>query len=161
MLIGVISDTHIPGRAARLPDDVHRIFEGADLIIHAGDVIERSVLDELSVIAEVVGVRGNCDPLNIGLPGTLTLAAEGVLVGVVHDSGRTEGRRERMRASFPECRAVVFGHSHVPLSEDDGSLLLLNPGSACDPRWGSKLRSVALLTVTGQQLSAQIVEVSV
>ena len=53
---------------------------------------------------------------------------------MIHDSGRKEGRRRRLKRRFPEARVVVFGHSHVPFLEDESDLLLLNPGSPTDKR---------------------------
>jgi uncharacterized protein len=53
---------------------------------------------------------------------------------MIHDSGPKKGRRTRMRRRFPEARVVVFGHSHMPLLEDEDGLLLLNPGSPTDRR---------------------------
>ena len=61
MLIGVISDTHIPYRATNIPKKVFEEFKDVDLILHAGDIEELSVLDELKKIAPVKAVNGNCD----------------------------------------------------------------------------------------------------
>lgn len=61
--IGLISDTHLPERRRTLPPALHAIFEGVDLLLHAGDVGELRVLDELGEIAVVVAVHGNDDTL--------------------------------------------------------------------------------------------------
>jgi uncharacterized protein len=80
-------------------------------------------------------VLGNNDlPLRGLLPEQLHLDIDGTAVAVVHDSGPTEGRRKRLRRLFPDARAVIFGHSHTPVCDDDGGLLLLNPGSPTDRR---------------------------
>lgn len=159
LIIGLISDTHIPSRARRLPDALLHIFSGVDLILHAGDVVTPEVLDDLSEIAPVKGVMGNCDlfELKTRLTDTLEVAAEGVSIGMIHDSGHSAKRRQRMREMFPGCRVVVFGHSHVPMVDDDGDLLLVNPGTPTDPRWGSQLTSVAILEVSGAQPRAELV----
>ena len=81
----------------------------------------------------------------------------GVEIGMVHDSGDKTGRRARMRARFPDARVVVFGHSHMPVIDDDGQLLLLNPGSACDPR-RARIPTVALLDIADGKPSARLVE---
>jgi putative phosphoesterase len=157
--LGVISDTHIPSRAPGIPRRVLEIFEGVGLILHAGDVSVRAALDELAAVAPVHAVAGNIDDpsLRAELPEQVRLDIEGVAIGMIHDSGPSKGRRERMRRRFPGCRVVVYGHSHMPVVEDREGLLLLNPGSACDPR-RAKVPTVAILEVAGGDVSAELVE---
>lgn len=144
--MGIISDTHIPGRAKAVPHRVFEVFEGVELILHAGDLVVTDVLSELDAIARVHAVLGNMDEWDLrrDLPEKASLDFGGLRIGMIHDSGLRKGRRERLRAEFPAHRVVVFGHSHQPLIEDDGEMLLLNPGSACDPR-RAKIPTVALL----------------
>lgn len=133
--IAVIADTHIPGRARDLPPTAWRIVRECDAVIHAGDVVTPPLLERLGAVVPVHAVLGNNDmPLRGRLPERLEIDVEGVRVAVVHDSGPAQGRRARLRSWFPGARAVVFGHSHMPLLEDDGGLLLLNPGSPTDRR---------------------------
>lgn len=130
----VIADTHIPHRARALPLALIPHLERADLIVHAGDLMDPAVLDELAAHAPVRAVRGNLDPPEAALPETLEFELGGVEVAVIHDSGPKKGRWNRMRRRFPDARVVVFGHSHIPWLEDEGGLLLLNPGSPTDRR---------------------------
>lgn len=157
--VGVISDTHIPARARVLPPAVIEAFEGVDAVLHAGDVLVRDVLVELEAVAPLYGVLGNCDEWSLRgvLPERARLDLGGLTIGMVHDSGQTEGRRRRLESAFPGCRVVVFGHSHQPVVDDDGSLLLLNPGSACDPR-RAKVPTVALLEIRDGEPKARLVE---
>ncbi len=155
LLIGVISDTHIPTRAKRVPESVIEIFQGVSAILHAGDLVDSSVLERLNEVAPTTAVSGNCDPWDIGLKGTAEVEFAGVRIGMIHDSGASSGRRERMRRTFPGCRVVVFGHSHMPIIEDDGDLMLLNPGSACEPRW-AKVPTVAILEISASGPSARL-----
>ena len=156
--LGVIADTHVPGRGRRLPDAVFELFAGVDLILHAGDFIDSGVLYELSAVAPTRGVLGNCDTSELAglVPIKESFDAGGIRIGMIHDSGPREGRRKRMSAAFPNHRVVVFGHSHRPLIEDDGELLLLNPGSACDPR-AAKIPTVAILEIEGGQPRADLI----
>ena len=130
----VFADTHIPRRAYALPGGLVPHLEKTDLILHAGDLIVPSVLDELASYAPVRAVKGNVDPPGVALPETLEFDFGGAKIGMIHDSGRKEGRRKRFHKRFPEARVVVFGHSHVPILEDEDGLLLLNPGSSTDKR---------------------------
>lgn len=160
MRVGVLSDTHIPSRAPGIPSRVAEAFEGVDLILHAGDVSVRAALDDLAALAPVHAVAGNIDDasLQAALPVQLRLDIGGVTVGMVHDSGPSKGRRERMRRRFPGARVVVYGHSHMPVVEDRDGLMLLNPGSACDPRQ-AKVPTVAILEIAGGDVSAELVVV--
>jgi putative phosphoesterase len=112
-------------------------IETADHIMHAGDVCDPALLDELKSFAPVTVVVGNSDAHDVrdwGATDETTLELGGVPIAMLHDSGLTRGRRERMRARFPDVRVVVFGHSHMPVNEDVDGLLLFNPGSPTWPR---------------------------
>jgi putative phosphoesterase len=74
---------------------------------------------------------------------------------MIHDSGRKEGRRRRLKKRFPDARVVVFGHSHVPFLEDEDGLLLLNPGSPTDKRRQPR-HTFALLRVEQGRARAEI-----
>ena len=134
MLAVVLADTHIPRRARALPPGLVPYLQEADLILHAGDLLDPVLLEELSAYAPVRAVRGNVDPPELDLPETLEFDLGGVAIAMVHDSGRKEGRRKRLGKRFPGARVVVFGHSHIPWLEDEDGLLLLNPGSPTDRR---------------------------
>jgi putative phosphoesterase len=130
----VIADTHLPRRASALPESLLPHLVRADLVLHAGDLMDPALLDELALYAPVKVVRGNLDPPALDLPETLEFELGGVRVAMVHDSGRKQGRRARLRRRFPDARVIVFGHSHIPYLEDQDNLMLLNPGSPTDRR---------------------------
>ena len=155
LLVLVLADTHIPRRAKGLPDGLLPCLERADLILHAGDLLEASVIEELSRYAPVRAVKGNVDGPDVDLPETLEFEVGGVSVAMIHDSGPKKGRRSRMRRRFPEARVVVFGHSHIPLLEDEGDLMLLNPGSPTDRRPQPE-HTFALLRVEGGEAEADV-----
>ncbi len=134
----VLSDTHLrPGGRRRLPDGVYAALDGADLVLHAGDIVTAELLDELSGWAPVRAVLGNndVDPALSHLPQTRLDVIDGVRVAMVHDSGPRSGRAGRLRRRFPDADVVVFGHSHIPWCERgvDGQLLF-NPGSPTERR---------------------------
>ncbi len=131
MLVAVIADTHLRG-AGGLPDACLRRLAESDLIIHAGDVISQEAFAELAAIGPPVqAVGGNVDEpaLAARLPKRLELDLDGAACGLIHDAGPARGRLTRMRASFPRCAAVVFGHSHIPLHEREDGFEIFNPGS--------------------------------
>lgn len=137
MHVVVLADTHIRrGSSRRLPHRVLTALERADVVLHAGDVLVRDVLDDLGRYAPVHAVLGNNDTeLEDTLPETLELDLEGLRVGMIHDSGARRGRAARLRRRFPDADLVVFGHSHEPVNAAgvDGQWLL-NPGSPTERR---------------------------
>jgi putative phosphoesterase len=139
MLIAVISDTHLPKGARRLPDACVERIASADLLLHAGDFSTLEVLHELDAIGPpVAGVHGNVDSADLRrlLPEEQVVEAEGARIAMVHDAGPRTGRLERMRRRFGDrADVVVFGHSHLPLHEEapDG-FQILNPGSPTERR---------------------------
>jgi putative phosphoesterase len=131
-------------------------LERADLILHAGDLMAPTLLEDLAAYAPTRAVRGNLDPPEAGLPETLEFGFGGARVAMTHDSGTKRGRRSRMRRRFPEARIVVFGHSHIPWLEDQDGLLLLNPGSPTDRRRQPQ-HTFALLWAEDGEVGAEIV----
>jgi putative phosphoesterase len=139
MLIAVISDTHLPRGARRLPEACVERIAAADLLLHAGDFSTVEVLRELEAIGPpVVGVHGNVDSADLRrlLPAERVLDAAGTRIAVVHDAGPRTGRLERMRRRFANrADVVVFGHSHMPLHEEaPHGFQILNPGSPTERR---------------------------
>ncbi len=134
----VIADTHLPKRAKDLPAEVWAEVDKADVVIHAGDWVDVSLLDELEARARrLIGVYGNNDhgALRERLPEVARVEIEGLHLGVVHETGATKGREARCAAQFPDLDVLVFGHSHIPWDTTAPSgLRLLNPGSPTDRR---------------------------
>ncbi len=156
--IGVISDTHVPTRARRVPDAALRYFEDVELILHAGDLSTHAVLAQLSAYAPVEAVQGNVELPDVieALPIKRELTIGGCTIGLVHILGERAQHRRNARREFPTARVVVFGHSHIPYSEDAEGLLLLNPGSATDRR-SQPHCTIGMLTIEDGQPSAQII----
>jgi putative phosphoesterase len=112
-------------------------MRAADAILHAGDLMEVSVLEELCALGPPVhAVRGNVDSaaLQARLPAVRVVEAGGARIAMLHDAGPAAGRLARMRRRFPEADAVVFGHSHIPLLESGEDFAIFNPGSPTERR---------------------------
>jgi putative phosphoesterase len=112
------------------------LLEAADAILHVGDFTAASVLEELESLAPVAAVHGNMDEpaLRSLLPERAVVEEEGLRIGLVHDPGPTAGRHTRLRGSFPDCRLVVYGHTHWPELASVEGAWLLNPGSPTERR---------------------------
>jgi putative phosphoesterase len=138
MRLVLISDTHLPVRAKRLPAAVWDAIDDADVVIHAGDWVSVELLDELESRAQrLIGCWGNNDGpvLRARLPEVARVSLDGLEVAVVHETGPSRGREERCESAYPEVDLLVFGHSHIPWdTTTPKGLRLLNPGSPTDRR---------------------------
>jgi putative phosphoesterase len=134
----LLADTHVPRRARDLPPQVWAAVAEADLVVHAGDWVAESLLDELQGrAARLLGCWGNNDGpgLRARLPEVGYADLDGLRLGVVHETGGAPGRERRCAARFPDLDVLVFGHSHIPWDTTTGTgLRLLNPGSPTDKR---------------------------
>jgi uncharacterized protein len=159
--LAIISDTHMPRGERRLPGACVEQLRAADAILHAGDLSAASVLDELAALGPpVVAVQGNVEEpeVRMRLPTRRVYDADGTRIGMVHDAGPATGRIERLRAAFPDCAAVVFGHSHIPLLEDDGAgFQIFNPGSPTERRRQPR-HTMGLAEATGGAATFRIIE---
>jgi putative phosphoesterase len=154
----LLADTHVPRRAKDLPGEVWERVTSADVVFHAGDWVDVSLLDALSARARrVVGVYGNNDgPLLRGrLPEVARVELEGVRFAVVHETGAAAGREARCEAAYgDDTDVLVFGHSHIPWdTTTPGGLRLLNPGSPTDRR-RQPFCTYLTASVSGGRLSA-------
>ena len=135
MRLLLIADTHVPQRA--LPPAVWAQVDRADVVLHAGVWVDVSLLDALDArAARVLGCWGNNDgpALRERLPEVARADLDGVRFAVVHETGPSKRRDERMAMAYGDDDVLVFGHSHVPWDTTAGSLRLLNPGSPTDRR---------------------------
>jgi putative phosphoesterase len=153
----LLSDTHVPARARRLPDEVWRAVDAADVVIHAGDWVDVATLDALAGRARrLIAVYGNNDgpELRARLPELARERVEELDVAVIHETGAASGRERRVDALFAADRPdlLVFGHSHIPWdSTTAAGIRLLNPGSPTDRRRQPD-RTMMTALVDGRQL---------
>jgi putative phosphoesterase len=151
MIIGLISDTH-----GLVRPEVFGALAGVELLLHAGDVGGRSVLDELSVIAPIRAVFGNTDLA--GEPGLderieMTVGSRTIHVSHGHELGSPTPAK--LLARYP-ADILVFGHTHKPLVERAGTRLVINPGAAGPRRFNLK-PSVARLSLVGADADVEVI----
>lgn len=163
MKIGVISDTHIPVFANKLPEQISSVFKNCDLIVHAGDIVGISVIKELEKLAPVKAVWGNMDEEEVkkNLPKSIVFEAEGKAIGVIHGRGKGHGPKaiEEIKKFFKEkLDIIIFGHSHIPFNEKIDGTLFFNPGSATD-RVFSQDRFFGVIEIVGDSINAEIIRV--
>jgi putative phosphoesterase len=148
---GVISDTH-----GLLRPEAVAALEGSDLLLHAGDVGDPRLLEELREIAPLTVVRGNVDfgSWAAELPATAAVEVEGHAIYMLHDLEDLD-----LDLEAAGMAAVIYGHSHRPLIERRGGVLYLNPGSA-GPRRVRLPVTVARLRVDAGGLEAELIDLT-
>jgi uncharacterized protein len=158
MQVVLLSDTHLPVRAKKLPARLWAAIEAADVVIHAGDWVSVALLDELEDRSrQLIGCWGNNDgpELRARLPEVARVSLDGLSVAVVHETGASKGREERCEKAYPDIDVLVFGHSHIPWdTTTPRGLRLLNPGSPTDRR-----RQPFCTYRTAQIVSGELTEV--
>jgi uncharacterized protein len=136
MKIAVISDTHIPATAASLGTELVRGIKGADLIIHAGDFTEESVIADLKKIAPIECVAGNMDSYAIKkmFPEKKIINAGIFKIGIIHGSGAPDKMIDYAKEAFKgmavDC--IIHGHSHIAHITAMDNIIYFCPGSPTD-----------------------------
>lgn len=157
--VGLISDTHIPTRAAALAPAVFEHFKNVDLIIHCGDIVDGTVLDELSAIAPVIAARGNMDPPNLSLnPEEILSINNRFTICVSHGYGPPFDIKQRLFKSFAAFKPdlICYGHTHVCGDEMYNSVRFINPGS---PTAGTKFNSIIILKMGKNEINSNVIHI--
>lgn len=158
MKIIVVSDTHMPHMAKKLPHVLEKDLETADLIIHAGDWQTLDVYHLFSKYATVIGVHGNVDndEVRSKFNEKEIIHFGGYTFGITHGHGTHKSTEERALAMFSEeeVDCIIFGHSHIPLHKNVNGVLLFNPGSPTDKRRQPQY-SYGVITLDDDQLDAK------
>jgi putative phosphoesterase len=160
----LLADTHVPKRARELPDQVWAAVAEADVVVHAGDWVAESLLDDLQArAARLLGCWGNNDGLGLRdrLPEVGYADIDGLRLGVVHETGGAAGRERRCAVRYPDLDVLVFGHSHIPWdTTTETGLRLLNPGSPTDKRRQPHPTYLTASVTDGRLSEVELVRVS-
>jgi len=159
--VGLISDTHIPTRAKEIPLKVFDLFKNVDFIIHAGDLVQLKVIDELEQLAPVLAVHGNMDRTDIRevLSEMNELKLLDWKIGVTHDPGALFGRTKmREIAKQNNFDVLVYGHTHRPSMNWEDKRLYINPGSPTNPLPPFLTKpAIAMLKLTREKVEPDII----
>jgi putative phosphoesterase len=182
VIVGVLSDTHLPYRMQRLPHEVFHIFQDVDLIIHAGDVDRIESLNDLAALAPLHAVRGNPHFADLSDGGRdlpvdlkLTVAGREIVVshggwtslwsvagdwfveGIVRPGGYRLNVRiaSRLARLYPQADVIVFGHTHRPYQAWHDRTFVLNPGAVCPTV--RRTTSVAKLYLGPDTIEAEVI----
>lgn len=143
-------------------------FRGVDLILHAGDIYELKVLDELEKIAPVLAAKGDDDYARTGTRVRVkhSLELEGYRLWLTHISPSFLAARSWLKATLPEPEEeeegnpdiFVFGHEHRTVVENRGGILYINPGSPTLLNYQRGLGTVGILTLDSGKPDVNIIQ---
>lgn len=154
MELAVISDTHIPSRASRIPDTFRERIRAADHVVHAGDFDSEGTFADVRELApELTAVAGNTDP-PIGLPERVVVEFDGVTFVVLHGTGSKRDWAARVatavREAADEPRVGIAGHTHKVFDRVIDGARLLNPGSATGAAPADRPTMLTVRTADGE-----------
>jgi len=162
MELAIISDSHIPSRASRIPDRFRERTRDVNHVIHAGDFDSKGALADMQDLApELTAVHGNMDP-RIGLPAVATITLGGVEFVVTHGTGSPRGYESRVANAVREHATSepavgVAGHTHKILDTTHEGVRLLNPGSVTGASPATEA-TMMTATVADGELAIDLVE---
>jgi hypothetical protein len=166
IIIGVISDTHIPSRTSEIPSQIIEEFKkrNVDFIFHLGDYTELDVYERLKEMfgeEKVIGISGNMDgnEVNSTLPTTRELELMGYKIFLTHGSGGPNRIIKRLNRDhdLSTYDIVIFGHVHKPINEKHNGILYLNPGTPTDKRFAD-MNSYGFLTLSHDGAKFEIIQ---
>ena len=162
-IVGLISDTHIPSRAKAIPPKVFEVFHEAMFILHAGDLTQLGVINDLERLAPVVAASGNMDEptLKERLPKMNTIEVGRWKIGVIHTLGTFNSLQKMTKvAEQNNFQVLVFGHTHRPFMKREANIWFINPGSPTNPIPPFVVKStVGLLKISGDKIEPEIVQI--
>jgi len=160
MRIGLITDTHIPMVAKELPSEIAEVFQGVDLILHAGDIYELHVLDELERIAPVLAALGDDDDWNLTDDKRVemkhVLKVEGKTLWLVHERPYVFLLTQQQKEEPPDI--VVYGHSHAAQVQQKNGVLFIGSGSPTFLNYVRGPGTVAILDIDSKGAEANILK---
>ena len=161
MKIGIISDTHIANKSEHLPGIILDVFKQMDMVIHAGDMVDLQVVEELkSACPKIVAVAGNMDQEAVRkkYPEKEILEIAGCRIGIMHGWGSPLNLVELLKNAFKEDNPdiIIFGHSHRPMNEFIDGVLFFNPGSATD--FTAEYNSYGIIEIS-KEINARIIKI--
>ncbi len=155
--IGILADTHISSCTETFNSLTRVAFSTCDIIIHAGDLTDRSILSAFD--GKIIhAVHGNmCNLLTKQeLPCEKLISISGFSIGICHGAGPVATIEDRLWDLFPTADCIIFGHTHTPLCEKRGKVLFINPGSFRPSGPYGAPGTYAILVIDGKDMHAKI-----
>ena len=155
MKLFVISDTH--GKVDKALDIIDK-FSDISLVIHLGDMEKDAIEISAHTDKDVISVRGNNEAYSCKTPEYRVLETEYGKILLTHghrDQVEFDLQRLIYRALESDCKAVFYGHTHIPMYLEVDDIHVLNPGSLSLPQ-NSQTGSYAIVNISKDEFSASI-----
>ena len=158
MKILVLSDTHIPRVAHDLPKEIYDAMSDVDMIFHAGDFVEKDILDKLMALRKTKAVYGNMDSPNLrNILNPKEIVEIGKFkIGLIHGYGAPRDILDTIKKEFQGVDAIVFGHSHSATNITKDGILFFNPGSPTDKIFATS-NSYGILEIGEKKIEGKII----
>jgi len=156
--IGVISDTHLENYDEKLKESIDEHFKDADIILHAGDIVDLKVLKVFEG-KEIKAVCGNMDNHSVRemYPEHLLFEVKGFRFLLIHGWGSPGGLEDKISAGFKNVDCIVYGHTHKPANHRKDNILFFNPGSAVN-RFFNTSKTIGILEID-KGISGRIIKI--
>lgn len=164
MKILVVADTHIPASAKDIPAVIIEEAKKSDICLHAGDLTEFSVYEELNKIIKTYAVYGNMDDSSVRnkLPQKEIIKANQHTIGLTHGGGAPDRIFDHLDNVFKDERdnidIFVFGHTHKPVDVEKEGKIYFNPGSCTDIVF-APYNSYGIIEIEGETINRSIVKI--
>lgn len=154
-----MSDTHIPRVAGDLPSQIYDEIKNVDMILHAGDFVEKEVYDNLKKLKDLKAVCGNMDSSELHhiLNSKEIITVGKFTIGLIHGYGAPADIIETVNGEFGSVDAIVFGHSHAAVNMTKNGILFFNPGSPTDTIFATT-NSYGILEITDKKMEGRIIK---
>jgi len=155
--VGILSDTHRSRLEDEFLDQVGQAFASCDIIVHAGDLTSRSILDAFDDRL-TYAVHGNMcgHETHTALPASLKFTIGGHRIGLTHGDAAGYDIEAGLIGLFPDADCIIYGHTHRPVVHRFGSVLMINPGTFRNTGRHGSPGTYAILSIEAQELSAKI-----
>ena len=156
----VLSDTHIPRSANDLPQQIYDELPNVEMIIHAGDFVEKDIYDRLKTLKDIKAVYGNMDSMALRriLNNKEVIEVGKIRIGLIHGYGAPRTLADTVAGEFSGVNAIVFGHSHAPLNYVKDGVLFFNPGSPTDKIYAAG-NSYGILEIENGNIEGKIIKI--
>lgn len=160
MRILVLADTHVPRTMPDLPQAVYDEIPHVDMIIHAGDFVEKDIFNKLKALKPIKAVYGNMDSTDIHhlISPKEVIQVGKFKIGIIHGHGAPRDMIETVRGEFGDVDAIIFGHSHVPVNMVKNGVLFFNPGSPTDKIFAPS-NSYGILEISDDKIEGKIINI--
>jgi hypothetical protein len=160
MRIMVLSDTHVPRSVADMPKQVYEEINNVDMIIHAGDFVEKELFDKIKSLKETRSVCGNMDSSELQhlLNQKEVLQIGKFKIGIIHGYGGPRDIIDNVQKEFSDVDVIIFGHSHTPVNMIKDGMLFFNPGSPTDTVFATS-NFYGVLEVGEDKIEGKIVKI--